>query len=69
MLFRHMWKRHAILFDAGMIRFSSIWLMKIPELSWSRAPLPASDWLASRIWLGVAFVCTVLRVEPPEAQP
>jgi hypothetical protein len=64
MLFRRMWKRHAILFDAGMIRFSSIWLTKITELSWSRAPLPASDWLAPRSWRGVGFVFMALRGEP-----
>ena len=63
MLFRHMWKRHAILFDAGMIRFSSIWLMKITGLSWSRALLPASDWLVPRSWRGVVFVFMALRGE------
>ena len=36
----------------------SVWLKKITELSWSRALLPASDWLVPRIWLSVAFVFT-----------
>ena len=63
MLFPRMGKRHANLYDAVMIRFSSIWLTKINGLSWSRAPLPASDWLAPLIWLGVAFVSTELRGE------
>ena len=68
MLFRRMWKRHAILFDAGMIRFSSIWLMKITGLSWSRAPLPASDWLVPRFWQGVDFVFMALCGEPQPAR-
>ncbi len=55
MLFRRMWKRHAILFDAVMIRFSSIWLTKISGLSWSRALPQALDWLVSRIWRGAGF--------------
>ena len=42
MLFPRMWKRHANLYDAVMIRFSSIWITKITGLPWSRAPLPAS---------------------------
>ena len=41
MLFPRMGKRHANLYDAVMIRFSSIWLTKITGLSWLRAPLPA----------------------------
>ena len=70
MLFRRMRKGDATWFDALMIRFSSIWQKKISGLSWSRAPLPASDWLVPPIWPAVAFVSTALRGEqrgPPRA--
>jgi hypothetical protein len=67
-LFLDLRKGDAALFDAQVIRFSSIWIKKTGGLSWSQARLRASDWPVPRIWLGVVFAFTVLRGEQPKGR-